>query len=491
MRRVENPQLKLGELPIANIKFDLKSRDDVPPLLMGLQYIYTHPELRGKVFSILEKVIPANTDSNNGRPGMEQWKILVLGVLRLNLNWDYDRLHEMANQHKTIRQMLGHSTFADDYEYKLQTLKDNVVLLTPEILDEINALVVESGHNLVKKKEDEKLKGRCDSFVVETNVHYPTDINLLYDAMRKVIVLVATFCTLCELTDWRQSSHNLKKIKRVFRRTQKLKRSTSKNPDKQKERETIIIAAHLEYIDIAKGFLEKARNTIKKTNNGGIKAIALAFQIEEFMKHADRQIDQIYRRVVAKEVIPHDEKVFSLFETHTEWISKGKAGVPVELGLKVCVLEDQYGFILHHTVMQHETDEQVAVSMVKQAQEKFGNLSSCSFDKGFHSPYNQKELQTYLDSVVLPKKGKLSQKDKEREYSEEFRKARYQHAAVESAINALEVHGLDRCPDHGLHGFERYVSLAILARNIQQLGVKIKKQKAAKLEREEKLKRAA
>jgi hypothetical protein len=68
MRRVENPQLKLGELPIANIKFDLKSRDDVPPLLMGLQYIYTHPELRGKVFSMLEKVIPANIDRNNGRP---------------------------------------------------------------------------------------------------------------------------------------------------------------------------------------------------------------------------------------------------------------------------------------------------------------------------------------------------------------------------------------------------------------------------------------
>ncbi len=152
MRRVENPQLKLGELPIAAIKFDLKSRDDVPPLLMGLQYIYTNPELRDHVFSILEEVITPGTDNNNGRPGMEQWKILVLGVLRLNLNWDYDRLHEMANQHKTIRQMLGHGSFADEYEYKLQTLKDNVALLTPDILDRINVLVVDAGHKLVKKK---------------------------------------------------------------------------------------------------------------------------------------------------------------------------------------------------------------------------------------------------------------------------------------------------------------------------------------------------
>jgi hypothetical protein len=344
---------------------------------------------------------------------------------------------------------------------------------------------------LLKKKDGEKLRGRCDSFVVETNVHYPTDINLLYDAMRKVITLAADLCTLSGLTEWRQSSHNLKNIKRLFRRAQKLKRSTSKDPRKKKEREKVIIEAHQEYIDIAKSFLKKTRNTIKKVNGGGVMAIAIIFAIEEYMKHADRQIDQIYRRVIEDEVIPHDEKVFSIFETHTEWISKGKAGVPVELGLKVCVLEDQYGFILHHQVMQNETDEQVAVPMVKQAQNKFPGLSTCSFDKGFHSPGNQKDLLEYLDFVVLPKKGKLSQKDKEREHSEEFIKTRYQHAAVESAINALEVHGLDRCPDHGRHGFNRYISLAILARNIQQLGVRIRKEQFDIQQRKEKLKLSA
>ena len=207
MRTVKNPQLQLGGTTIENIKIDLKSRDDIPPLLLGLQYIYTHVELRDKVFEILEQKIKPDTDNNNGRPGMELWKILVFGVLRLNLNWDYDRLVEMANNHKTIRKMVGHGSFTDDYEYKLQTLKDNVTLLTPEILDEINTVVVEAGHSIVKKKEDEELRGRCDSFVVETNVHYPTDINLLFDAMRKVITLVATLCILCRLDGWRQSKH--------------------------------------------------------------------------------------------------------------------------------------------------------------------------------------------------------------------------------------------------------------------------------------------
>ena len=209
------------------------------------------------------------------------------------------------------------------------------------------------------------------------------------------------------------------------------------------------------------------------------------------MEHANRQIDQIRRRVILGEKIPHAEKVFSIFEEHTEWISKGKAGVPVELGLKVCVLEDQYGFILHHRVMEHETDDQVAIPMVEQTKKDFPGLNSCSFDKGFHSPANQKNLLQHLDNVILPKKGKLSKKDKQKEYSADFIKARHQHSAVESAINALEVHGLDRCPDHGIHGFKRYIALAVLARNIQQLGVKIREKQLASLPQKDKLKKAA
>jgi IS5 family transposase len=75
--------------------------------------------------------------------------------------------------------------------------------------------------------------------------------------------------------------------------------------------------------------------------------------------------------------------VFSLFEGHTQWINKGKAGVPVELGLRVCILEDQNGFILHHRVMEKETDDKITVNMAVDAQKNFPNLKSCSFDKGF------------------------------------------------------------------------------------------------------------
>ncbi|MCP4343451.1 MAG: hypothetical protein GY799_32375 [Desulfobulbaceae bacterium] len=132
MRQVKYPQLRVGETPIAEIKINLKSHDDIPPLLLGLQYIYTTVDLRDKVFAILEVQIKPGTDKKMVVLGWSYGGYLVLGVLRLNLNWDYDRLVEMANNHKTICFMLGHSSFDDDYEYKWQTVKDNVSLLTPE-----------------------------------------------------------------------------------------------------------------------------------------------------------------------------------------------------------------------------------------------------------------------------------------------------------------------------------------------------------------------
>jgi len=152
MRVIKNEQ-RLGEVDVSHVKIDAKSRDDIPQILRGIQYLYSNEEIHDRLFSALEKAIPSDVDKTNGRPGMSLWKIFVLGILRLNLNCDYDRLQELANQHKTIREMLGHGIFDEGYYYELQTLKDNVCLLTPEVLDEINQIVVNAGYKLLKKKK--------------------------------------------------------------------------------------------------------------------------------------------------------------------------------------------------------------------------------------------------------------------------------------------------------------------------------------------------
>ena len=85
--------------------------------------------------------------------------------------------------------------------------------------------------------------------------------------------------------------------------------------------------------------------------------------------------------------------------------------------------------------------------------------------------------------MVLPKKGRLSEIDKELESEPEFINLRKQHSAVESAINALEVHGLDKCPDHGINGFKRYIAMAVVARNIQRLGAVLCQQEQEDVQR--------
>jgi hypothetical protein len=489
MRKVIDLQMEFWKKDITSIEFDFKSRDEIPKLLIGLQYIYGEPEIRKQVFNILRRIVPKES-REAGRPGMDLWKILVLGALRLNCNWDFDKVHEIANNHIKVRQMLGHEKTDFSSCYALQTIRDNIALLTPQILDEINQIIVKAGHSIISPKNYIELNGNCDSFVVETDVHYPTDSNLLFDAMRKMISLIAIICSEIGITAWRQSHHNILKVKRALRIIQKLRRSSSKDDRKIKERDRLIISEHQKYIDICQDFILKAKETIRILRELEILSLSQDLRlksVEDYIYHAERQIDQIIRRVVFDEKIPHEEKVFSIFEQHTEWISKGKAGVPQELGLKVCVLKDQYGFILHHQVMEKLTDDKVAISMAREAKNKFENLSGCSYDKGFYTYKNRENLGKILDYVVLPKKGRLSEQDKQIERSDEFIEIRRKHSAVESSINALENHGLDCCRDHGLHGFKRYVGIAVLARNIQILGHLIQQQKL----KQENLRKAA
>ncbi len=489
MRTVKNPQFHFGEVNIADIDLSVRSRDDIPAILKGLQYIYTTDEARKKVFTALEKTLPPSVDTKTGRPGMELWTIFVLATLKLGLNCDFDRLQELANQHKTVRQMLGHSGWEDVTLYKLQTLIDNISKLTPAMLADINQVIVEAGHEVVKKKPGDALQTRCDSFVVETDVHYPTDINLLWDAMRKIVELTGRVAEQEKISDWRQHRFNLKQFKKCYRKAQKLKHSTSKNEEKKAARKEEIHQAYRDYLLKASELVAKSQQTIKAIVNPN--NLLTIEQIHHYRQHAERQIDQINRRVLKGEIIPHEEKVFSIFEEHTEWVSKGKAGVPVELGVRVCVLEDQHQFILHHRVMWQETDDIVAIPMIDDAKKRFPRINQCSFDKGFHSKNNVTELNQRLDNVILPKKGKRNKTEHAWETSDLFGQARRQHSAVEACINNLEIRGLNRCLSYGRAGFERHVALSIVATNVHRIGLLLQREALARLKREAHRKKAA
>ena len=148
----------------------------------------------------------------------------------------------------------------------------------------------------------------------------------------------------------------------------------------------------------------------------------------------------------------------------------------MELGVPVCILEDQHGFILHHRVLWEGGDVNHAVPMVEAAQAQYPDLRAVSFDRGFHSPENRIRLDDLLETNALPKKGYLNKAEREREQEEAFIAMRGQHPAVESAINNLEHRGLDRVRAHGADGFARMVALSVVALNLHRIGLLLRRQ---------------
>ena len=152
MRKKFEQQLSIDLVPIGEIKIRENKRDELPPILIGLQYIFVTPELNQEVFRILDEAV-LKGKKRTGRKGMDLWHILVLGVVRMGLDLNYDRLLDLYNHHTLIRQIMGISPTGEGMkELALTTLRENVSLLSETTLKQIDEIVVKAGHRLVKKK---------------------------------------------------------------------------------------------------------------------------------------------------------------------------------------------------------------------------------------------------------------------------------------------------------------------------------------------------
>jgi len=195
-------------------------------------------------------------------------------------------------------------------------------------------------------------------------------------------------------------------------------------------------------------------------------------ELERFMELLDKHIGFVERRIVKGEKIPHEEKMFSIFEDYTEWVTKGKLSPSVELGKKTTITTDQYNLIIDYQVMDHQSDSGIVPELSKRILSTY-LVKSWSFDKGYWHKDNKALLAQRVENVVLPKKGKCTKSEAEEEHKPLFRKLRHKHSAIESNINELEHRGLNRCPDRGYGHFKRYVGLAVCAYNLKKIGVQI------------------
>jgi IS5 family transposase len=472
MRHRFQQQTTFGITPISEVKFPLRSRDELPPVLMALQHMFITPELNEKVFALLEKKI-VHGKKKTGRKGMDLWHILVLAVIRHTLDTNWDRLENLANYHKLLRQILGihvEKFGIEEIEFAYQTMVDNVSLIDDELLHEINLLVVEHGHNLLKKKDEEiSLSLKTDSYVLETNVHFPTDLNLLWDSLRKGLDMVEKLMEKSDVKGWRKIKRLRSATKSMFRQaSQQVFRSNGKN-EKQKQE---AVKNYLKQSNM----LQQRFNELIQTPPVGLNIkmiVSLILCLKSCTDYARKFTDQIERRLLKKEAIPASEKIYSIFEEHTEWITKGKLNKKVELGHLLLITTDQYQLIVDYKIMEGQKDAAQIEPLKQRIQHNYAGkkISSHSFDKGFYSKINLDTLQQdYTTQAVLPKRGRYSKEDKERESSKSFKQLRRAHSAVESNINMLEHHGLNRCVDKGLHGYKRNVGLSVLAYNLHIIG---------------------
>lgn len=470
MRQRFEQQTSLGILPIDEIKFsarNLKSRDELMPVLLALQHLYVTPELNEAVFTLLEKKV-CGAKKKTGRKGMDLWHILVLAVVRHTLGTNWDRLEHIANNDLLTRKLLGvyvEKFGIEEQEFCYQTIVDNVSLIDEALLIQVNELVVKHGHDLLKKKEDEALLLKTDSFVLKTDVHFPTDLNLLWDSVRKCLDMVETLQEAFPVKGMRKIKYIRKAFKSLFRSTSQ---QVFKGRNEEKKKQSVNA-----YLDKARELQGRFETIINTSFGGDIKTMALIIALQVYNTYLKKFIDQVDRRLLKGETIPASEKVYSIFEEHTEWISKGKPGHQVELGHLVLVTTDQHHFIVDYKVMEKEKDAPQVDTLIERIKATFPATAiySHSFDKGFYSRGNYAALEkSGTERVIMPKRGKLNKAEKEREHTREFKALRNQHSAVESNINMLGHHGMNRCPDQGIAHYKRYFGLSVLAYNLHILG---------------------
>ncbi len=479
MRKRFELQPGLNSLPIEKIQFPLKSRDELPPILAGLQWIFSNPDLHSKVFELLEKKILSNKKAT-GRNGMHLWHILVLGVVRLGLNADFDRLEHYANFDSLVRQMLGvaETTWGEEAKvFDRRTIRNNVALVDEELLKEINKLVAKSGRSVFKKKEsdpDQPLEIKVDTYVLESNVHFPTDLNLLWDGGRKCLDLIDKWRQEYELEGWRKINDWRRRIKSLERQSSKI--VFGGGAEKEKRVKQIV----KKYLQNARDLSGKVGQTIESLKNLPI-LLDQVEVIDYFHRMLDKHIDLVDRRLLQAEKIPSQEKVFSLFEPHTEWINKGKQRPPIELGHRLLVATDQDQLVQDYDIPLRECDVDQSIPVADRIIKEYGEgfIASISYDKGFSSKANRQDLEKKIAQVIMPKKGRKNKEESEAESTPEFKKLRNRHSAIESAINSLEHHGLNRCLDKGLEGFKRYVGYGVLAYNLHQIGRELIKRERA------------
>jgi IS5 family transposase len=433
------------------------------PLLQAISdFLDDHKELVAKVRDDLRRGLKK---PDTGRSGMAPQEVLRSLILMRVKSWDYRELRERIADGYTLRLFTGlrsrpvprHNAFHRAF-----------VRLTPATMRAVNDLVVKAAVGLGL---EDGTKLRIDTTVVQTDIHYPTDATLLWDAVRVLSRLLGRLGKLLgrRIEGFRNRTRAARRRMQALQRmsaTQRLGQQTVKY------RELIAIAE--EVVACARAALAKRPNARGKDLVGDLAIAGLRQEIDHYCGLADRVIDQARRRVVEGEQVPNAEKVYSIFEPHTDLIKRGKVRTPVEFGHKVLLAESARGLITQYQVLAgNPSDEQHVGRSLERHKKAFGRAPELyGADRGFFSERNLTLCErSGVEVVCIPQSGGRKVPEREAyEKSPAFKQGQRFRAGIEGRISVLfRGRGMKRCLAQGIERFEMLIGAAVLANNLMNI----------------------
>ena len=358
--------------------------------------------------------------------------------------------------------MIDYSTFC--------RLRNRIAPATwKRVNDTLAQAAVEEGHISGERT-------RLDTTAVETHIHWPSDSSLLGDCYRTLARLVEWMRALApDVVDGRRLQR--RKVKRLVQKIGRRSRGRSANAAARREALKPLYAQLIRLIyKLSLWCADILRDAVGKiTQPADPQALrdpiaACIGEMIHFRRLTDRVMKQAHQRVLEGRPVPNDQKLFSIFEPHTELLIRGKAGKPIEFGHLIQIQQVGEKFITHYDVFAHKPIEhELLEPAVERHRELFGEYpKELATDKGYYGSGAQlAALREKIDLVAINKKGRRTAEEEQRESDPFFRHAQRFRAGVEGTISYLKrTFNLTRCCRKGWTHYAATVGAAIFVHNL-------------------------
>jgi transposase, IS5 family len=424
-------------------------------------------QLVATVYEALARRHPkSRTRGRRGTPAEVVLRLLLLKHLR---NWSYDVLE------REVRANLVYRDFTRVGAAKVPDAKSMGrwgLALGPEEVEKIHARVVEIAQ---EKQVVKGRKMRLDTTVVETNIHYPTDSNLLGDGVR---VLIRAMKRIREIADQqgvklRDRSRSVKF--RILEIGRVVRSKGGPNRERLQKGYEKLLSIVGRVVGQAKRFSSDITNGVKRSADVMQQAAleGLRKELDTIVPRVQQVMRQAKQRIFGGDTHVGD-KLVSIFEPTTEIIRKGKASKPTEFGKLVKIQEGENQIITDYAVYEKRPSDSELVIPALDAHEKQLGCTPrlVAGDAGFFSAKNEAAAHDRgVKRVCIPSRSTKSADRKREQKKRWFKQGQKWRTGCEGRISVLKRrHGLRRCLYRGTDGMKRWVGLGVIADNLHHLG---------------------